>query len=133
MRFFSRFSTCVILAGLGVMPVQAQQEMPTRMNNPGVVPGGQRQVGTINIQTTVAMGVAVDAAEAPDAQINTAQKAFYLMAQGQCKLVLETVGETCQIVNLNSNADLNRTMRSEITIRGTVTMAVKLKGNPQNP
>jgi hypothetical protein len=43
------------------------------------------------------------------------------------------VGESCQITNLSNNADLNRGNGSFITVRGTVTMAVKLKGQADKP
>ena len=55
------------------------------------------------------------------------------MAERQCSLVLETLGESCQITNLSNNADLNRARGSYITVRGTVTMAVKLKSDTQRP
>ncbi len=88
---------------------------------------GQRPPGTTNVQTTVSLSVAVDAAQEPAAQMKAAQKAFYQIADGQCALVLETLAETCQIVNLTSSVDLSRNARNDIVVRGMVMMAVKLK------
>ena len=97
------------------------------------VPGGQRVLGTVNFQSTMSMSVPADATQNPAEQIELAQKAFYAMAGRQCSLVLETVGESCQITNLNNNSDLSRGNGSFITVRGTVTMAVKLKGQADKP
>ncbi|MBW9118414.1 hypothetical protein JNB88_32985 [Rhizobium cauense] len=111
------------------------QELPTRVPN---FYAGQRVPGMVNVQATMSLSVPVDADKETAEQINAAQKGFYLMAGGQCDLILQTLAESCQITNLTSNADLNRyprgdVQRNDIIVRGTVTMAVKLKDAKQNP
>ncbi|MFP3545638.1 hypothetical protein SB748_19400 [Rhizobium sp. SIMBA_035] len=121
MTFSFRIMTCIL--ALAAVPASAQQ----------LIPGGQRVPGTVNVQSTMSMSVPADATQNPSEQIELAQKTFYAMAGRQCSLVLETVGESCQITNLSNNADLNRGNGSFITVRGTVTMAVKLKGQADKP
>ncbi|WP_413710316.1 hypothetical protein [Rhizobium sp. Rhizsp82] len=121
MTFSVRYLTCIL--ALGAVPASAQQAFV-----PGV-----RVPGTINIQSSLSMTVPADMSMNPAEQIEVAQKAFYAMAQRQCQLVLDTLGETCQVTNLTNNADLNRSGGSFISVRGTVTMAVKLKNSAQKP
>ncbi len=127
MKSSARLLTCAF--ALAALPAWSQ-EVPNRVPN---FYAGQRIPGTVNVQTTVSLSVPVDAGQELADQIKVAQKGFYLMAGGQCDLVLETLAETCQITNLTNSADLNRGSRNDIIVRGTVTMAVKLKDSPQKP
>ena len=125
MTFSIRYLTCVL--ALAAVPASAQQPLDRPF-----VPGG-RTPGMLNIQSSISMTVPADMSINPAAQIEVAQKAFYAMAQRQCRLVLETLAESCQITNLTNNADLNRSGGSFISVCGTVTMAVKLRNDPQKP
>ncbi|NLS05385.1 hypothetical protein HGP14_18725 [Rhizobium sp. P32RR-XVIII] len=127
MKSSARLLTCAL--ALAAFPALSQ-EVPNRVPN---FYAGQRVPGMVNVQTTVSLSVPVDAAQELADQIKAAQKGFYVMAGGQCDLILETLAESCQITNLTSSADLNRGSRNDIIVRGTVTMAVKLKDSPQKP
>lgn len=126
MTFSVRIMTYIL--SLAAVPAWAQQPLDRSF-----VPGGRVVPGTVNVQSTMSMSVPADMTQDPAQQIEVAQKAFYAMAQRQCSLVLETVGESCQITNLSNNADLGRANGNFITVRGTVTMAVKLKNQPDKP
>ncbi|KQV14090.1 hypothetical protein ASC97_12900 [Rhizobium sp. Root1203] len=128
MIFAGRVLTYALTLTSVAFPAFSQQP-PVRVSNFY----GQKVPGTISVQTTVSMSVSVDPAQEPGDQIKAAQKAFYLLAGGQCDLILQTLAETCQITNLTNTADLNRGARNDIIVRGTVTMAVKLKGDSQKP
>ena len=125
MKSSARLLTCAL--ALAAFPALSQ-EVPNRVPN---FYAGQRVPGMVNVQTTVSLSVPVDAGQELADQIKAAQKGFYVMAGGQCDLILETLAESCQITNLTSSADLNRGSRNDIIVRGTVTMAVKLKDSPQ--
>lgn len=127
MKSSARLLTCAL--ALAAFPALSQ-EVPNRVPN---FYAGQRVPGMVNVQTTVSLSVPVDAGQELADQIKAAQKGFYVMAGGQCDLILETLAESCQITNLTSSADLNRGSRNDIIVRGTVTMAVKLKDSPQKP
>ncbi|MDP9809782.1 hypothetical protein J2W42_002641 [Rhizobium tibeticum] len=127
MKSSARGLTCAF--ALAAFPALSQ-EVPNRMPN---FYAGQRVPGTVNVQTTVSLSVPVEAGQETGEQIKAAQKGFYLMAGGQCDLILQTLAESCQITNLTSSADLNRGSRNDIVVRGTVTMAVKLKDSQQKP
>ncbi|KRB51891.1 hypothetical protein ASE04_10230 [Rhizobium sp. Root708] len=132
MKVFAKVLTCGF--ALAAFPTLSQ-DVPNRMPN---FYAGQRMPGMVNVQTTVSLSVPVDAGKDNSEQITAAQKGFYLMAGGQCDLLLQTLAESCQITNLTSTADLNRYprgdgSRNDIIVRGTVTMAVKLKDAKQNP
>jgi len=127
MKASSRVLTCVF--ALAAFPALSQ-EVPNRVPN---FYAGQRVPGMVNVQTTVSLSVPVEAGQETGEQIKSAQKAFYLMAGGQCDLILQTLAESCQITNLTSSADLNRGSRNDIIVRGTVSMAVKLKDSAQKP
>ena len=127
MRASARVLTCAF--ALAAFPALSQ-EVPNRVPN---FYGGQRVPGTVNVQTTVSLSVPIDAGRDGGEQIKAAQKGFYLMAAGQCDLILQTLAESCQIINLTSSADLNRGSRNDIVVRGTVTMAVLLKDTAKRP
>ncbi|EPE95268.1 hypothetical protein [Rhizobium grahamii] len=127
MKASARILTCI--SALAAFPALSQ-EVPNRTPN---FYAGQRVPGTVNVQTTVSLSVPVEAGEEAGEQIKAAQKGFYMMAGGQCDLILQTLAESCQIINLTSSADLNRGSRNDIIVRGTVTMAVKLKDAKPNP
>lgn len=127
MKSSARGLTCA--CALAAFPALSQ-EVPNRVPN---FYAGQRVPGTVNVQTTVSLSVPVEAGQEAGEQIKAAQKGFYLMAGGQCDLILQTLAESCQITNLTSSADLNRGSRNDIVVRGTVTMAVKLKDSQQKP
>ena len=127
MKASSRVLTCAF--ALAAFPALSQ-EVPNRLPN---FNGGQRVPGMVNVQTTVSLSVPVEAGQETGEQIKAAQKGFYLMAGGQCDLILQTLAESCQITNLTSSADLNRGSRNDIIVRGTVSMAVKLKDSAQKP
>lgn len=125
LKAFAKVLTCAF--ALAAFPALSQEVLNRAPN----FYGGQRVPGTVNVQTTVSLSVPVDAGQESGEQINAAQKGFYLMAGGQCDLILQTLAESCQIINLTSSADLNRGSRNDIVVRGTVTMAVKLKEQKQ--
>ena len=125
MTFSVRYLTFIV--ALAAVPASAQQPFDRPF-----APGG-RIPGTVSIQSSISMTIPADMSVNPAAQIEVAQKAFYAMAQRQCRLVLETLAESCQITNLTNNADLNRSGGSFISVRGTVTMAVKLRNDPEKP
>ncbi|KQV66250.1 hypothetical protein [Rhizobium sp. Root1220] len=132
MKTSARVLTCGF--ALAAFPALSQ-DAPNRMPN---FYAGQRMPGMVNVQATMSLAVPVEADKDTAEQINAAQKGFYLMAGGQCELILQTLAESCQITNLTSNADLNRYprgdgARNDIIVRGTVSMAVKLKDAKQNP
>ncbi|MBB3399035.1 MULTISPECIES: hypothetical protein [unclassified Rhizobium] len=127
MKASSRVLTCAF--ALAAFPALSQ-EVPNRVPN---FYAGQRVPGMVNVQTTVSLSVPVEAGQETGEQIKAAQKGFYLMAGGQCDLILQTLAESCQITNLTSSADLNRGSRNDIIVRGTVSMAVKLKDSAQKP
>ncbi|CDM59300.1 MULTISPECIES: hypothetical protein [Rhizobium] len=127
MKSSARGLTCAF--ALAAFPALSQ-EVPNRMPN---FYAGQRVPGTVNVQTTVSLSVPVEAGQETGEQIKAAQKGFYLMAGGQCDLILQTLAQSCQITNLTSSADLNRGSRNDIVVRGTVTMAVKLKDSQEKP
>ncbi|MBB4167081.1 hypothetical protein [Rhizobium sp. BK538] len=127
MKASSRVLTCAF--ALAAFPALSQ-EVPNRVPN---FYAGQRVPGMVNVQTTVSLSVPVEAGQETGEQIKAAQKGFYLMAGGQCDLILQTLAESCQIINLTSSADLNRGSRNDIIVRGTVSMAVKLKDSAQKP
>lgn len=127
MKSSARGLTCAF--ALAAFPALSQ-EVPNRVPN---FYAGQRVPGAVNVQTTVSLSVPVEAGQEAGEQIKAAQKGFYLMAGGQCDLILQTLAESCQITNLTSSADLNRGSRNDIVVRGTVTMAVKLKDSQQKP
>ncbi len=128
MKSSARVLTCAF--ALAAFPALSQ-EVPNRAS-PNFY-GGQRVPGTVNVQTTVSLSVPVESGQEAGEQIKAAQRGFYLMAGGQCDLILQTLAESCQITNLTSSADLNRGSRNDIIVRGTVSMAVKLKDTKQNP
>ncbi|OWV83490.1 hypothetical protein ATY81_20545 [Rhizobium sp. R72] len=125
MKAFAKVLTCAF--AFAAFPALSQEVLNRAPN----FYGRQRVPGTVNVQTTVSLSVPVDAGQESGEQIKAAQKGFYLMAGGQCDLILQTLAESCQIINLTSSADLNRGSRNDIVVRGTVTMAVKLKEQKQ--
>jgi hypothetical protein len=126
MKLSTGLMTIGILAITAAVPPAFSQQF---IDRGGSIIGAPRAPGSIMVQTTLSISVPADAGKDMREQTEDAQKTFYQMAAGQCALVLETIADDCQITAMNNNTDFNRNVKNEIFIRGSVSMAVKLKAS----
>ncbi|MER9376625.1 hypothetical protein [Mesorhizobium sp. M0491] len=65
-------------------------------------------------------------------------RSFYTLAAGSCAMVLETIGDSCEVTNVTTNVNArDRSMGaaagSQITVTGQIAMKVKFKASLGKP
>ncbi|AVA21055.1 hypothetical protein ACXHXG_00730 [Rhizobium sp. LEGMi198b] len=113
---------CMLLLGAAA-PASSQSLSALPLRNPRQVPDGY-----ISVQSGISLSVPItDGSD--EKQQQDAIKSFYRIAASNCTVLLDTIADDCQINALSSNTDVtNMDGRGpKLTVRGQITMAVKLK------
>ncbi|PZM16891.1 hypothetical protein [Rhizobium tubonense] len=107
---------------------QSFQNLPLRNN-------GQLPEGYISVQAGLSFNVPLKDVNDYGQEQTEAAKTFYRIAGSYCTTLLATVADSCEIKSLSSNADVqNFEGRSpNLTVRGQITMAIKLKPATKQP
>ncbi len=84
------------------------------------------------VQSSLTMTIPVKDGEDPAAQQEAGLRSFYKVAAGSCAMVLETIGDSCEVTSVTSNVNvrdraLGGGIPSQITINGQIAMKVTFK------
>ncbi|AYG58729.1 hypothetical protein [Rhizobium jaguaris] len=115
-------SAALLLLGAAA-PAFSQSLSALPLRNPHPIPDGY-----ISVQSGISLSIPI-ADGNDEKQQQDAIKSFYRIAATNCAALLDTIADDCQINGLTSNTDvINIDGRGpKLTVRGQVTMAVKLK------
>ncbi|MDL2399851.1 hypothetical protein PY649_13165 [Rhizobium mayense] len=104
-------------------PTFSQSLSALPLRNPHQLPEGY-----ISVQSGISLSIPI-ADGNDEQQQRDAIKSFYRIAASNCTALLDTIADDCQLNGLSSNTDvINIDGRGpKLTVRGQVTMAVKLK------
>lgn len=111
-----------IFAG-GVASAQDFDPTAQMRRNRGVTDGFAR------VQSNFSISIPFKEQQESIDQHEAALRSFYKLAAGSCRMVVETIADNCEVINVTSNVNTRERGQtgSLITVSGQITMQVKFK------